>query len=474
MSRAALCVCFSLLAASTLAASESSWKATSVLSVGDRIPDDPALLVQAIGQAFWCPPDMVVAWVRVGALDAPGAWLLVSIRAGVVRSIIREGSESRSKYGTPDLPPVRIVHGSSWIGETSIVPGWGRALLQYGWILDWNGESLRPVALKGGGIRVGDKAHELQRLRATQILGVDENGSFVLSLPIAKPVKQQLVAIYDDRGFTPRPAGAPDDLYGSNSTPETYVVRAAQPNGSTLLALRTPAGQTVLRPAFEKVGVFRQYPGIFLAQSPPLYLYMTSLATGANVWEIGPRENQTVFDSFWLVGPDGAHREVAKPAGMTLRVRILFPRKLQLVLPPLLAPSEVAPGPSDSPVSPDYAVKVVEMTDRVAAGFVPRFRSFSKGLPGTLVTQTANVAADTMIDFSGQAAIRFSEYTKAGIDWFTARGLFLPAGASAMVPVPDLSTDRGPVSLQSVLGFVDDDRAIGVMGDSIVTLARLP
>ena len=497
-----------LLSASVFA-SNSVWTRKTLLSSGDKIADDPSLVVQSIGETYWCPPDMLVAWVRVGPVEAPDAWLLVSIRQGVVKSIIRQGPESKSRYGTPDLSPTRITKDSKWLGTTGVFAARGRALLSSRAMLEWDGESLRAIAVPDQEIRIGESSYKLQRMQVPHILGQDANGGVLLVMPVGAPRKGVIVTRYDGKTFSPlvstlaelpgmqgvrldpslldptvytpangglfvrsrvegatyksglfwvetgrtelitplgqskagllAPASAVQtvSIDSANASREAYVVRATNNKGTYTLFRRTAEGMKVLRPPGTEPGALRMYPGIFVTHNPPLYLYMSSRATTQNYVEVTQSEHQTVFDAYWLVGPDGVHREVTRPASATIEVRV-----------------KDAAGNVTSSVE----------TRWVASGLYPRFRHFDRGIPGMLMTPTIdNIPIDSLLAFAKAFPL------VGGLGNLAA---FLPKGENAMVAVPVLETEEGAISLLAVSGFSDDDHAIVATSESIVQLTR--
>jgi hypothetical protein len=117
------------------------WKSSPLLSVGDKLADEPTLQVQQIGETFWSPPDMLLAWVRVAPAETPDGWALVSIRQGKVKTLFREGKEVVSKYAAAGSAPIRVVHETKWYAATSVIPLRGHAMVGP---FRWDGESLQP------------------------------------------------------------------------------------------------------------------------------------------------------------------------------------------------------------------------------------------------------------------------------------------------------------------------------------------
>lgn len=469
------------LAVSAFAA-DAPWRATKLLSVGDKLPDDAGLQVQEIGDAYWSPPGMVVAWVRVGV--AENAWMLVSIKGGKVKSIIREGKESISRYAAADAKPMRILHDSKWLGVTSVVPGRDRVFIAYTQLQTWDGEALHGVASPGDELRLGQTAWRLSNLLA--LMGRYEDGGALLWLGANAPRKSAILALYDGKSYTPllvdgdslpgmpsvrmttnvynipifsparggafvkmRVAGAEyrDGLFwvepgraeliapygfkqhsllgpeketfdvGLFATPSTNIQALSVVDGKSMLStyvLRRKGEIKEISYPRDKPGRYSYFPGVFISEDPPAYLFASVRnTTKDSEGQLAKKEEQKIFDSYWLAGADGKAREIAQP--------------------PL---------------------------DYVLTGFKPTYRKVTDPYRGVLVLHTAGN------DWAKKTAAQFKVEPKLMPAWFLADG------GDAFVVVPDLATDSGPIPLDAVVGFVDARHGFARMGNSLVAIER--
>ena len=327
---------------------------------------------------------MVVAWVRVGPTGTPTAWMLVSLKQGKVKSIIREGSDSVSKYAAADVKPMRVTYSSKWIGTTPVACTRGRCYIWYRSIYTWDGDAFRKVVGAGEDAVIGEKTYRLSSLTLV-LLGTFDDGRALLTLGVAAPRKTAVVALFDGKALMPllidgepvgalparmdtsvydmplysiarggvfakmRVAGAPCRhalfwvepgkaelvaAYGKGEHSllgpqrETWDVKvdsapshdlqflgaADQPFGGYTLLLRSKGEiKTVTLPS-DKPGL-RYYPGLFMREDPPLYLFQSTRNTTKDTeWTISAtKTDQKIFDSFWLVGEDGKLRELPQP-----------------------------------------------------------------------------------------------------------------------------------------------------------------
>jgi hypothetical protein len=187
--------------------------------------------------------------------------------------------------------------------------------------------------------------------------------------------------------------------------------------GASTLMLRTKDGVKNITPPLDKAGSYRFHGGVFVTDDPPLYLFMSSRATTKTFAEIATKETQTVFDTYWLVGVDGKLREIPSPL----------------------------------------------KTMRIVSGFRPKFTRFTAGVRGILITKALDPS---------EVENAVLTLGPLGIGGLTGSALFLPEGSETLVAAPALETDTGEVALESLLGFMDDDRAVAKNDRGILLLTR--
>lgn len=507
------CLFFALLAIGIVrpAAAAAPWQSTALLSVGDELADDAALHVEELGETYWCPPDMVVAWVRVAAADAPTPWMLVSIKQGKVKSIIRQGKHSTlraevtaSRYATPTAKPIRVEHDPTKGARlpTYVLPARGRAFIS-GQSMIFAGALVHPNVMEWDGTSFGPLSDHIPSAVAAGVAGIDETGDTLVNIALGMERKpKRVLGIYDGARFTPlvtdgeelpgiahvkaelngntgfQPAfysvpggafvkmqveGAPyreglfriepgrtelispfgprekGGLFGATAVTADVFLWSVSRNAQVIAATGAQPGTTLFLRAAGKLNTItpplgpqpvRFFSGAFVSFDPPLYLYKSSRRTGPTIAEVAATEKQTVFDSFWLAGVEGKPRQMAYPESVAI------------------------PGAGQ-----------VTFT---ASGFVPRFRKFTAGVRGILITSDLHATiAQLASDRVGMSIALASDLASEVLD---GTSVFLAEGADALTRPPVLETDRGEVALLSVIGFADDRRAFARVGESIVEL----
>jgi hypothetical protein len=412
--------------------------------------------------------------------------MLVSLKQGKVKSIIREGSDSVSKYGAPDVKPMRVTYASKWVGTTPVACTRGRCYIWNRSIYTWDGDAFRKVVGAGEDAVIGEKTYRLSSLTLV-LLGTFDDGRALLTLGVAAPRKTAVVALFDGKALTPllidgepvgalparmdtsvydlplysiahggvfakmRVAGAPYRhalfwvepgkaelvaAYGKGERSllgpqrETWDVKvdsapshdlqflgaADQPLGGYTLLLRSKGQiKTVTLPS-DKPGGVRYYPGLFVREDPPLYLFQSTRNTTKDIeWTISAtKSDQKIFDSFWLAGEDGKLRELPQPeeswtvGGLRYMYRVM-------------------PEP--------YAGVLLRLPDAAEL----------------------KMAGSVATDMRTAIAVRL---------WF------LPRGGEAIVQAPKVPTDAGAIPLDAVIGFTDASHGFAIAGKSIVAVTR--
>jgi hypothetical protein len=430
---------------------------------------------------------MVVAWVRVGPAGTPTAWMLVSLKQGKVKSIIREGADSVSKYAAPAMQPMRIFYESKWLsGTTPVHCTRGRCYVLYRAVYAWDGEAFRKVVEPGEDVVIGGKNYRVASLMQPFVGALDEGGA-LLNLGIAAPKKTAIVALYDGKTLTPLLADG-EPLPGLPAAPDTnvYNLPAYWPaaNGGAFAKMRV-AG------APYRFGLFWVEPGkaeLVAAYGKGAH---SPLDEKRALWDIKidaapSRELQFLGFQQDFGGPftlairnKGAVTPLLIPAGGPGRL-LYYPGIFVSHDPPLYL-LQVTRNNSDAEISIQAAEegrKVVDSFYLVGVdgkfrelaqpdeqwklgGARYAFRAMPEPYPGVLLR-----LADPSVLKPGE------RFAKEIVDALAKRSWFLPRGGDAIVQTPKIDTDGGAVPLDAVIGFTDASHGFAVAGNSIVSLTR--
>ncbi|MEK6372469.1 MAG: hypothetical protein AABO58_07205 [Acidobacteriota bacterium] len=497
------------LLCSSLAAADSPWKATLLLSIGEKLPDEGAQ-VQEIGPAFWCPPDMTVAWVRTGQSGAPGAWAIVSVKQGQVKTVIREASDAVSKYAAPDVKPMRVSYGSKWVGTTGVIPARGRAFIFAREPYLWDGQKLRTIASRGTQIKVGPTTYTVGGMAAPSIAGVYDEGSVLMNLPIAAPRKTAVLAIFDGQNFTPLMVdgdplqGLPQvrmdtsvyDLPGFVAVPGgafalmrvagapyRYGLFWAEPGKVELIAAYGRKQESVLGPQKETSAIRMQAAAsrdvyAILAQDGKT-LFFTLLVKQKGEYKTPlppPEKGGSLIYPGVFVGSEAPAYLFHRNGVFDGRIKAqIYSADLQKVFLRTEREKEMTPADRNE----TYRPLVVDEFWFIAGGEARRlehpesslriggepvsYRKISAPYAGVLISRSIpQDEADAMAKVLPELWRAFA----ARPTWFFAEG------SDAITLAPRLTTDAGEIGLEQVVGFADASHGVAVTPKGIVALSR--